>query len=153
MKFEKETLPVWNEEKEKAFDQSDSKSFTFYNMTLGAKINQEWWRATDDQDNLIGYGMIDETEEDFEISFLVLSEYQNKGYGDYIRLNLECIAKNRGYQVVKAVIKKENINISLVAAWLYGRGYVMKMGDIDLELKHLSSVGKVMNLILEKKIV
>ncbi|MCM0625132.1 GNAT family N-acetyltransferase [Lysinibacillus sp. OL1_EC] len=124
MRLIKEENSIWNIEKETIVAEAGEGTFDNSNSELGTLLNQEWWKLIDDNERLIGFGWVDYENDDFEISVAVTKEYQGLGLGSFILVELEHIAKEKGFNETVAIVKESNQESDKMIKWLYKKGYV-----------------------------
>ena len=90
----------------------------------------EWWRVTDDDGAVVGYGWLDSAWGDAEITFVVYSARRRAGIGAFIVHRLEAEAAERGLNYIYNVIPDRHPDPSGMTRWLTARGFVGGPGDL-----------------------
>ena len=128
----KEDNPIWNLEKNRIFTSIDQGTFE-YNLKelgLGIALEHEWWKLVENK-KVLGFGWINYTNDDFEISFVVYDDYTGKGLGSFIINELEKLGESKGYRKILAIVKETNPNSEKIIEYLYRKGYSFYIDGID----------------------
>ena len=92
----KEDTPRWDAEKQRLFGPDELAALGLQRAASGAPVADEWWRVTDDDGSVVGYGRLDSEWGDAEITFLVDPARRGTGIGTFILDRLEEEAAARG---------------------------------------------------------
>ncbi|WP_339243074.1 GNAT family N-acetyltransferase [Paenibacillus sp. FSL F4-0243] len=119
----KEENPIWDNEKENIVGNVEVGTFNLENVVVGEELCQEWFKLIDDNVGVLGFGWIDYNNNNFEISVAVHKDYQGSGSGSIIIEELERIAKEKGFNEVRGIVKSSNPNAVKMIEWLYRKNY------------------------------
>jgi hypothetical protein len=117
--------PRWAGEIKETLDSVEEGVFEFEVRDNG-QLGEEWWQLCGYKNNTIGYGWIDTSKGDFEISLVVKEEFRGNSQiraGKLILSNLEEIAKQRNIEHIWVVVKGTNDNKYSLIKWFYNQGY------------------------------
>ena len=67
----KEDTPRWDADKQRLFGPEELAAVGYEPPSPGSVIADEWWRVTDDEGAVVGYGWLDSAWGDAEITFVV----------------------------------------------------------------------------------
>lgn len=118
--------PQWNGDIKGILESIEKDVIDISELQENQELHQEWWKLSDDNDETIGFGWIDTSNGDVEISLVIKKEYrQNKdiGAGSFILSLLEKKVLDNGYERVCVRVKWTNPNRDKVIEWFYNKGY------------------------------
>ena len=128
----REEHPVWDDDKVRVIGGSPDGAFVLP-FALGADLPGDWWRVTDEQGAVVGYGRLDTTwGGDAEILMASDPAAQGVGVGSFLLERLEEEAESRGINYVHNTIRAEHPQRDLVHDWLVVRGF---RGTVDGDLR------------------
>jgi GNAT superfamily N-acetyltransferase len=126
----REDTPRWDAEKQKLFGPEELAAVGYEPPSPGSVIADEWWRVTDDEGAVVGYGWLDSAWGDAEITFVVDRARRRAGIGAFIVDRLEAEAAERGLNYIYNVIPPSHPDPSGMTRWLTARGFAAGPGDL-----------------------
>ena len=157
MKLIKDGESIWDIAKETIIGKVEEGTFEFYNLELGSKLNQEWWKLVDDNERVLGFGWINYAHDEFEISLAVDEDSRGDGLGSFIVEEFERIAKEKGFNETLAIIKHSNHNSLKMVEWFYQKGYAVYVCGLEgmkpISVEFATNMVKRMDVHLIKTIV
>ncbi|GEM_PF-5388488 len=152
----KEDKAIWNENKARIIGSNIGSFFLDFPVQSDI-LPGEWFNLTDENGEIVGYGWINVSEGDAEISVAIDGKYQGRGYGSQIIDNLYREVESLGFEEIIVVVRQENPNASDVVKWAYKNGYVAEWPGLngleDLRLEAASGLVKRTNITLKKRIL
>jgi GNAT superfamily N-acetyltransferase len=134
--WEKEHRPRWDADKNQVFGDEELAAVGLTRPVQDAFIPDEWWRATDDDGHLVGYGWLDSEWGNARISFLVAPTARGQGAGDYILERLEEEAAARGLNYIYNVVPNTHPDRPWMTNWLSLHGfYQSPQGDLCRQVR------------------
>jgi GNAT superfamily N-acetyltransferase len=126
----KEDTPRWDADKQRLFGPAELAAVGYEQPAPGAPIADEWWRVTDDDGTVVGYGRLDSEWGDAEVTFLVDPARRGAGIGAFIldRLEDEAVARGRNY--IYNVIPATHPDPNWITHWLVSHSFVPGIGDL-----------------------
>src|ERR1700733_7160835 len=94
--WSKEDTPRWDTGKQRMFGPAELAAVGFSAPAPGEPMANEWWRVSDDDGTVLGYGWLDSEWGDAEITFLVDPARRGGGGGAFIVSQLGAEAAPRG---------------------------------------------------------
>ncbi|PHF65852.1 hypothetical protein COI42_23380 [Priestia aryabhattai] len=153
--FENITEPKWTGELQEVLEEVEEGIFEFKSVINGRKLKGEWWRLFNQEDETIGYGWVDISEGDFEISLVVKREFRGNykiRAGKFILSKLEAVAKEKSLQSTCVVIKSTNPNKYSLVKWFYKQGYGEEKGVLEDLLRYARDFPSGVDITLHKMI-
>jgi GNAT superfamily N-acetyltransferase len=135
LRWTKEDVPRWDADKQRLFDETALASVGLDRPERGASLADEWWRVTDDDDVVVGYGWLDSLWGDAQITFLVDPARRGQGIGEYILDRLEQEAGARGLNYIYNVVPATHPEPNWMTHWLTLRGFVAGTGDLRRQVR------------------
>ncbi|HEY2277225.1 MAG TPA: GNAT family N-acetyltransferase [Streptosporangiaceae bacterium] len=102
--WSKEDTPRWDAGKQQMFGPAELASVGFTAPEPDEPMANEWWRVSDDDGTVLGYGWLDSEWGDAEITFLVDPARRGAGVGAFIVNQLEAEAATRGLNYIYNVV-------------------------------------------------
>ena len=128
----KEDTPHWDADKQRLFGPDELAAVGFDEPAPGTAIADEWWRVTDDDGIVVGYGWLDSEWGDAQVTFLVDRARRGAGIGNFILDRLEDEAAERGLNYVYNVVPDTHPDATRMTRWLTERGFAHGTGDLRL---------------------
>ncbi len=119
----KEDSPRWDVHKRRIFGPAEVAAVGLTPPADDAAIADEWWRATDESSEVVGYGWLDSEWGDAQISFLVAPGARGAGIGEFIVDRLEDEARSRGLNYIYNVVPGEHPDREWMTNWLIEKGF------------------------------
>src|SRR5579875_2703144 len=94
--WEKEDTPRWDQDRERLFGDAELAATGLRRPGAGAPLADEWWRVTDGDGTVVGYGWLDSEWGDAQIAFVVDPARRGAGIGAFILAQLDREAAGRG---------------------------------------------------------
>jgi GNAT superfamily N-acetyltransferase len=88
----------------------------------GALLGGDWWRV-EAEGKTVGYGWMDATWGDAEISLVVDPRERGRGVGTYVLEHLEQEAQERGIHYLYNEVEPAHPESDAVTQWLHGRRF------------------------------
>jgi GNAT superfamily N-acetyltransferase len=134
----KEDTPRWDASKQRMFGAEELAAVGMAGSVPapGAPIADEWWRVTDDDGAVAGYGWLDSEWGDAEITFVVDPALRGAGIGAFIVDRLEEEAAERGLNYVYNVVPPTHPDPAWMTRWLEERGFAPGHGDLRRQIRH-----------------
>jgi len=126
----KEDNPHWDSDKQRLFGSHELASVGVEPPAPGSVIGDEWWRVTDDDGTVVGYGWLDSEWGDAQITFLVDPARRGAGIGNFIVDRLEDEAAERGLNYIYNVVPDTHPDAAWMTQWLTLRGFSPGTGDL-----------------------
>jgi GNAT superfamily N-acetyltransferase len=128
----REPDPRWDADKRRVIGGAPEGAFVLP-FAEGDPLPGDWWRVTDADGTVVGYGRLDTTwGGDAEILLASDPERQSAGIGSFILDRLEDEAQARGINYVHNTIRPAHPERDLVHDWLVVRGF---RGTVDGDLR------------------
>ncbi len=121
--WQKDDDPRWDADRTRLFDESGLASVGMTRPADGAPVADEWWRATDESGELVGYGWLDSEWGDAQISFFVAPDRRGAGVGAFILDKLEDEARRRGLNHIYNVVPDSHPDRRWMTHWLTLHGF------------------------------
>ncbi len=131
----KEDNARWDNDKQRLFGPDALASVGFDQPAPGAAIADEWWRVTDDDETVVGYGWLDSEWGAAQITFLVDPARRGVGIGNFILDRLEDEAAERGLNYIYNVVPDTHPDASRMTRWLTLRGFSPGTGDLRRQVR------------------
>ncbi len=126
----KEDTPRWDADKQRLFGPDELAAVGFDEPAPGAAIADEWWRVTDDDGTVVGYGWLDSEWGAAQITLLVDRASRGGGIGNFILDRLEDEAAEHGLNYIYNVVPDTHPNAARMTHWLTERGFIHGTGDL-----------------------
>lgn len=123
MRWEKEEPAKWDDTKESLLKKFQN-SFNVRNVKVGDLLESHWYKQYNDDNDFVGYGWIDISDNGVELSIIIDDQFQNSGYGTIILDNLENEAIKMGFNEAIVIVKTENEIAEQILRWVYSRGFI-----------------------------
>ena len=130
----KEDTPHWDADKQRLFGPDELAAVGFDEPAPGAAIADEWWRVTDDDGIVVGYGWLDSEWGAAQITLLVDRARRGAGIGNFILDRLEDEAAEHGLNYVYNVVPDTHPDAARMTHWLTERGFTHGTGDLRLHV-------------------
>ena len=124
----REDTPRWDADKQRLFGPAELAATGLTPPGSGEPVADEWWHATNADDQVVGYGWLDSEWGDAEITFLVSAGQRGRGIGTYIVDRLEAEAAARGLNYIYNVVPAGHPDQARVIAWLTSQGFAAHDG-------------------------
>jgi GNAT superfamily N-acetyltransferase len=132
----KEDTPRWDADKQRLFGPEELAAVGITVPPPGAAIADEWWRVTDDDGTVAGYGWLDSEWGDAEITFVVGRSRRGAGIGGFIVDRLEDEAAERGLNYIYNVVPATHPDPAWMTRWLESHGFAPGHGDLRRQVRH-----------------
>lgn len=119
----KEDAPRWDANKQRLFGADELAAVGLDKPGAGAALADEWWRVTDGDGAVVGYGWLDSEWGDAEITFLVGADNRGGRVGAFILDRLEAEAAKRGLNYIYNVVPAGHPDRAWMAHWLTLHGF------------------------------
>jgi len=119
----REDTPVWDATKQEIVGGAPAGALEIPKLGLGDLAPGEWFRVEEDGTTL-GYGWMDCTWGDAEITLAVDSGSQAKGVGAFIVKHLEQEAAARGVNYLYNAVPATHPDVARVTRWLESLGFL-----------------------------
>ncbi|HEY1914092.1 MAG TPA: GNAT family N-acetyltransferase [Streptosporangiaceae bacterium] len=126
----KEDRPVWDADKRRLFGLAELAATGLDRPADGSPLADEWWRVTDDDGSVAGYGWLDSEWGDAQITFLVDPARRGAGIGAFIVSQLEREAAARGLNYIYNVVPPSHPDPAWMTRWLTTQGFTPGTGDL-----------------------
>lgn len=123
LRWEREDAPRWDEHKQRIFGAVELASVGLTRPAAGTSVADEWWRVTDDNATILGYGWLDSEWGDAQISFLVAPDHRGSGVGEFIVGRLEREAAARGLNYIYNEVPAGHPDRAWMTQWLTSHGF------------------------------
>lgn len=152
--WQKEENPIWDQDKERIFNTAHEGCYSFKNIEVGTKLRGNWWVLSSKENKKIGYGWINESNNDAEISVIVNKKYRDKNFGSKILNHLETEALDLGCSESVAVVRNEHPFPRKIFKWLIESGYFFdfNLDNSQESIINACSIIKIMNVTLRKNL-
>ena len=117
-----EDTPVWDATKQSIVGGAPEGALEIPKLDLGALAPGEWFRV-DEDGKALGYGWMDCTWGDAEITLAVDPRRQGEGIGAFIVSHLEREASARGVNYLYNAVRPTHPDRDRVTRWLESRGF------------------------------
>ena len=114
----------WDDDKERIVGGAPEGVFKRMTHVPGKLVPGEWWRVSDADGTVVGYGWMDIVWGDGEVLLAVAPEAQKSGVGSYILEQLSKEAASRGLRYIYNTVRPTHPTGEAVSAWLTQRGFV-----------------------------
>lgn len=131
----KEDTPRWDADKQRLFGDAGLASVGMDRPARGAHLPDEWWRASDDAGDTVGYGWLDAEWGDAQITFLADPARRGQGIGGFIVDRLEREAAARGLNYIYNVVPPTHPDPAWMTHWLTLHGFVAGTGDLRRQVR------------------
>jgi ribosomal protein S18 acetylase RimI-like enzyme len=128
-----ESPPRWDADKARIVGGAPEGIFKNRSFTEHQLLPGEWWRVSDADGEVLGYGWMDIVWGDGEILLAVAPEAQNSGVGAWILDRLTEEASARGLRYIYNTVRPTHPARDEVTGWLSGRGFVADSAKERLE--------------------
>lgn len=122
LRWIREDTPVWDDAKHAILRGAPEGALELPKLAKGDLAPGEWFRVEDDGP-ILGYGWMDCTWGDAEITLAVDPVHRGKGVGAFILENLEKEAAARGVNYLYNAVRPTHPRRSAVTRWLEGFGF------------------------------
>jgi GNAT superfamily N-acetyltransferase len=126
----KEDRPAWDAAKQHLFGPAELAATGLDRPADGAPLADEWWRVTDDDGAVSGYGWLDSEWGDAQITFVVDPARRGVGIGAFIVSQLEREAAARGLNYIYNVVPSTHPDGAWMTRWLTAQGFTPGTGDL-----------------------
>jgi GNAT superfamily N-acetyltransferase len=123
----REDTPVWDATKQLFVGGTPEGALEIPKLGLGDLAPGEWFRVEEDG-TTVGYGWMDCTWGDAEITLAVDALHQGEGVGDFIVSHLAREAASRGVNYLYNAVRPTHPDRAGVTRWLESRGFALS-GD------------------------
>lgn len=130
LRWSREDAPRWDADKQRLFGPAELAAVGLSRPDDGAAVADEWWRVTDDEGAVLGYGWLDSEWGDAQITFLVDPAHRGRGVGTFILDRLEHEAVQRGLNYIYNVVPPTHPDPAWMTAWLVQHGFTPGTGDL-----------------------
>jgi GNAT superfamily N-acetyltransferase len=117
-----EDTPQWDAGKAEVVGKTPAGVFDWSPPAIGELVPGEWFRV-EDGGSLAGYGWMDCSWGDAEVSLAVRPECRNRGVGAFIMKKLDAEAAARGVNYLYNTVRKTHPDAPAVTAWLTRLGF------------------------------
>lgn len=124
-----ENPPSWDDGKARIVGGVDDGIFDFSSLSAGDLVPGEWWRVERDG-GVIGFGWMDTTWGDAEITLAVDPGARAGGVGTFILDRLEREAAQRGLNYLYNTVRPTHPQREAVTRWLEARRFVASDGGL-----------------------
>jgi GNAT superfamily N-acetyltransferase len=136
--WSKEDTPRWDIGKQRMFGPAELAAVGFTAPAPDEPMANEWWRVSDDDGTVLGYGWLDSEWGDAEITFLVDPARRGAGVGAFIVSQLEAEAATRGLNYIYNVVPSSHPDPAWMIGWLHALGFSDGHGDLRRRVRHAS---------------
>jgi GNAT superfamily N-acetyltransferase len=133
----KEDTPRWDPDKQRLFGPDELAAAGYEPSAPGAPVADEWWRVTDDDGTVVGYGRLDSEWGNAEITFLVDPARRGAGIGAFILDRLEEESAARGLNYIYNVIPSTHPAPDWITHWLTLHSFVPGASDLRRQVRHV----------------
>ncbi|HTP14400.1 MAG TPA: GNAT family N-acetyltransferase [Streptosporangiaceae bacterium] len=137
----KEDQPRWDVDKQRLFGPDELAAVDYDPPAPGSFIANEWWRVTDDDGSVVGYGWLDSEWGDAEITLLVDPARRGTGIGEFILDRLEDEAARQGLNYIYNVIPETHPDAPWMTHWLTSHGFFPGTGDLRRQVSNAQTTG------------
>jgi GNAT superfamily N-acetyltransferase len=130
LRWAKENTPTWDADKQRLFGEAELASTGLDRPADGAPMADEWWRVTDDDGAVAGYGWLDSEWGDAQITFVVDPARRGADIGAFIVGHLEHEAAARGLNYIYNVVPPSHPDSAWMTNWLIAQGFTPGTGDL-----------------------
>jgi GNAT superfamily N-acetyltransferase len=123
LRWQEEPVPRWDASKAAIIGAAPAGVFEFGNCHDGDLLSGQWWRAEDEEGEILGYGWLDCNWGDGEILVAVAPEVQGRGVGGFILERLQVEARGRGLYCLYNVVPAAHPEPDRLEAWLTRHGF------------------------------
>lgn len=132
----KEDTPRWDEAKQRLFGAAELAATGLDRPADGAPLADEWWRVSDGDGAVLGYGWLDSEWGDAQITFVVDPARRGAGVGAFIVDHLDREAADRGLNYVYNVVPPSHPDPAWMTGWLTSHGFAAGPGDLRRRVNH-----------------
>ena len=118
----REDTPLWDATKASIVGGAPAGALDVPQLKIGELVPGEWFRVEDDG-TTVGYGWMDCTCGDAEITLVVDPSRSGSGIGSFIVRHLEAEALARGVNYLCNAVRPTHPEREKVTAWLESRGF------------------------------
>ena len=122
MKWVKEDLPRWDDDKQRLFDDAALLAVGMHRPGPGTPLADEWWHVVGDDGAVVGYGWLDSEWGDAQITFFVDPARRGAGIGEFVLDHLEDEAHKRGLNYIYNVVPDTHPDRRWMTTWLESHG-------------------------------
>jgi GNAT superfamily N-acetyltransferase len=131
----REDAPRWDADKQTMLHPGELAAVGLEPPAPGAPVADEWWRVTDDDGNVVGYGWLDCEWGDAQVTFWVAPDHRGAGAGGFILDRLEAEAAQRGLNYIYNVIPASHPDPAWMRRWLIRHGFFPGTGDFRRQVR------------------
>jgi GNAT superfamily N-acetyltransferase len=131
----KENAPRWDAGKQAMFGPDELAATGYRPPGPGEPVANEWWRVTDEDGTVVGYGWLDSEWGDAEITFLVGPAHRGAGIGGFILDRLEAEAAARGLNYIYNVVPASHPDPAWMTGWLTAHGFLAGRDDLRRQVR------------------
>jgi GNAT superfamily N-acetyltransferase len=122
LRWVREDTPIWDAAKKEVVDGAPAGALELPALSPGALAPGEWFRV-EDGDAIAGYGWMDCTWGDAEVTVAVDPTRRGQGVGAFILDHLEQEAAARGVNYLYNAVRPTHPDRERVTRWLEDRGF------------------------------
>ncbi len=122
LRWVREDTPIWDEGKERIAGGAPAGSLGLPELASGALVPGEWFRV-ESSGSPVGYGWMDCTWGDAEVTIVVDSAHRGQGIGEFIVRQLESEASARGVNYLYNRVRETHPAREAVTRWLEALGF------------------------------
>ena len=130
LRWTREDDPRWDADKQRLFGPEELAAVGLTAPEPGAPVADEWWRVTDEDGNVVGYGWLDSEWGDAEITFMVGRDSRGIGAGGFILDRLDEEAARRSVNYVYNVVPASHPDRPWITHWLTLHGFAGGDGEL-----------------------
>lgn len=131
LQWQKEDVPRWDADKQRLFDDTALLSVGMDRPGPYTCLADEWWRVTDAQGAVVGYGWLDSEWGDAQITFFADPDHRGEGIGAFILDHLDDEARQRGLNYIYNIVPDSHPDRAWMTSWLARRGlHKSTQGDL-----------------------
>lgn len=128
--WSKEDRPTWDADKQRIFRPAELAAVGLTAPDTGDPLADEWWRASDEDGTVVGYGWLDNEWGDAQITFVVDRDRRGEGIGAFVVAALEAEAAAQGVNYIYNVVPDSHPDPEWMTGWLTGHGFTPGTGDL-----------------------
>ena len=118
----REDTPRWDADKQDIVGGAGAGALEIPRLAAGDLAPGEWFHAEDDG-KIVGYGWMDCTWGDAEITLAVDPRHRHQGVGAFIVQHLDKEARSRGVNYLYNAVRPSHPERAQVTLWLEGLGF------------------------------
>ena len=123
LNWTQESPAYWDKDKQTIVGGAPDGIFELPQLADGDVIPGDWWRV-DDDGTTIGYGWLDVTWGDAEMTLAVHPDHQEKGAGSFILEHLQKEAAAKGINYLYNTVRPTHPDEYDVTRWLKKRNFI-----------------------------